>query len=251
MSFFGRQKRDLSDGSKSRDGEDTKKIKEGYEDINSIPDEVFEDGLSSPSLTKIVLNTLRNIEKQVKDLFALNEETKNSQIKGERQLIEFKKSIDFLSGKFDSLDKDRKEQGEKIKNLEEKLEKLEEENKSLNNSVDDLEQYSRRNCLLLHGVKETADENTDNIVIKTLSEELDVEITEEDLDRTHRVGKPEKRDGKSRPIIIKFARYAVRHNVYKNKKRLKGKNFLITESLTVKRVKALKAAQSKYGMTNV
>ena len=50
MSFFlGGKKRDLSDGSKSRDGDDSKKVKEQYESINSMPDDVFTDGLSSPN----------------------------------------------------------------------------------------------------------------------------------------------------------------------------------------------------------
>ena len=62
--------------------------------------------------------------------------------------------------------------------------------------------------------------------MKTVKEEMDINIQEEDLDRTHRLGK----EGKSRPIIIKFAHYDVRGSVYKNKKKLKGKR------LTAKRV---------------
>ena len=54
MSFFGvGKKRDLSD--KSRNGEDTKKIRENS--ANSLSDlpEVFEDGLASPDCAKIFL----------------------------------------------------------------------------------------------------------------------------------------------------------------------------------------------------
>ena len=71
------------------------------------------------------------------------------------------------------------------------------------------------------------------------------------LDRTHKIGKTDRNNGKLRPIIIKPARYAVRDNVYRNNKKLKGKNILITESLTVARVKALTVTQAKYGMTKV
>ena len=95
------------------------------------------------------------------------------------------------------------------------------------------------------------DENTEEVTIKTLSEKMNNEISHEDLDRMHRTGNADRNDGKSRPIIIKFARYAVRNNVYRNKKKLKGKNVLITENLTIARVKALKIWQEKYGMTNV
>ena len=81
---------------------------------------------------------------------------------------------------------------------------------------------------------------------------MDIDILEEALDWRHRVGNPKVcKKIKSRPIIIKFARYDVRSAVYKNKKKLKGKSFLIMESLTAKRVGLLKEAQGKYGVRNV
>ena len=80
---------------------------------------------------------------------------------------------------------------------------------------------------------------------------MTIDISEQDLDRTHRIGKASRNDGKSRPIIVKFARYAVRNHIYKNKRVLKGKNLLITESLTNRRVKALKDAQAEFGTSNV
>ena len=240
MSFFlGGKKRDLSDGSKSRDGDDSKEVKEQYESINSMPDDVFTDGLSSPNCVKMLINCLRNIETQVKDFYDCFDVLKNSHIKGEKQLDSVNESIKHLSDRFDAYEEERDKQN-KIKVLEEKVEKLENENKALSESVDDLEQYSRRNYLLLHGVKKTDYKNTDDIIIKTIREEMGVEVREEDLDRTHWIGRANRSDGKARPIIIKFARYAVRNAVYKNKKKRKGKRFLITESLTENRVKALK-----------
>ena len=54
MSFFlGNKKRDLSD--KSKDGEDSKKIKES-DSLSSLPEEVFSDGLNSPALAKLHIN---------------------------------------------------------------------------------------------------------------------------------------------------------------------------------------------------
>ena len=103
----------------------------------------------------------------------------------------------------------------------------------------------------MHGLRENDGENTDKIVIDTIRNEMDIVISEQDIDRTHRIGKANRNDGKSRPIIVKFARYAVRNQVYRNKRVLKGKNLLITESLTERRVKALKDAQSEFGTSNV
>ena len=73
--------------------------------------------------------------------------------------------------------------------------------------------------------------------------ELDIEIKENDLDRTHRIGNRNRKDGKPRAIIVKFTRYATRNKIYSNKKKLKGKKFLITESLTSRRYHLLKEAQ--------
>ena len=58
-------------------------------------------------------------------------------------------------------------------------------------------------------------------------------------------------DGKAHSIIIKFARYNLRRDVYTSKRKLKGKNFLITESLTAAHVKLLKQTQTKYSVLNV
>ena len=59
--------------------------------------------------------------------------------------------------------------------------------------VDQQAQYSRRNCLLFHGVKEEKDEDTESIIINTVKEEMDIEIFPNDLDRSHRIGNPKKR----------------------------------------------------------
>ena len=243
MSFFlGNKKRDLSD--KSRDGEDSKKRREQSDSLSSLSDEVFADGLNSPELAKLLVCSLRNIEAQVKDLFKVNEETKISQIK-------VTESLDALSKKIDELETEIKNKDEKIQLLENRVEILKEEKESQGKEIDDLEQYSRRNCLLLHGVVETNTECTDDIIIITCAEELGIDVKQEDLDRSHRLGKVKRNDNKPRPIIVKFARYAVRNKVFSNKKKLKGKKLLMTESLTVYRMKLLDEARQKYGVRNV
>ena len=162
MSFFlGNKKRDLS--GKSRDDEDKKKLREQIDCLSSLSDEVFADDLNSPELAKLLACLLRNIEAQVKDLFKVNEETKISQIK-------VTESLDALSNKIDELETEIKNKDEKIQLLKNRVEIPEEEKESQGKEIDDLEQYSRRNCLLLHGVVEANAECTDNIIIKTCAE---------------------------------------------------------------------------------
>ena len=91
------------------------------------------------------------------------------------------------------------------------------------------EQYSWRNCLLIHGLPKNRNENTDLIVTETLKEKMAEEIIVADLDRTHRLGPKEDR---VRSVIVKCARYNTRSRVFRNKTKLKGKKHSITESLT-------------------
>ena len=176
-----------------------KKLREQNDSLRSLSDEVFADGLNSRELAKLLVCSLRNIEAQVKDLFKVNEETKISQIK-------VTESLDPLSKKIDESETEIKNKDEKIQFLENRVEILEEKKESQGKEIDDLEQYSRRNCLLLHGAVETDAECTDDIIIKTCAEELGIDVKQEDLDRIHRLGKVKRNDNKPRPIIVKFAR---------------------------------------------
>ena len=101
----------------------------------------------------------------------------------------------------------------------------------LNRVIDRQEQYSRRNCILVHGVKESENEDTDIVVMETLNELLREKLTDVEIDRNHRIGKL-KKGKQSRPIIIKFVRYNIRNRAFKNTKKLKDTGISITESAT-------------------
>ena len=73
---------------------------------------------------------------------------------------------------------------------------------------------------------------TDGLCLATTNERLELSITEADIERTHRIGKPKDAGQKLRPIIVKFVRYNDRKNIFNRKNKLKGKNIAITESLT-------------------
>ena len=92
--------------------------------------------------------------------------------------------------------------------------------KNLEKTADDQEQYSRRNCLLIHGLMETRTEDTDEMVLDVVNNKLNIEISQISIDRNHSL---EKRKGpcqKPRAVIVKFTRYNDRHHVFTNKKLL-------------------------------
>ena len=129
-----------------------------------------------------------------------------------------------------------------VKELNEKVSALTERSKVLEESIDQQEQYSCQNCLLIHGVEENSNEDTDKLVLNIINNGLDIDLTKLAIDRAHCIEDPKKKRKKVPPIIAKFVRYYDRKEVFSEKKNLKGKGILITESLTSFRMEKLEEA---------
>ena len=128
--------------------------------------------------------------------------------------------------------------------------KLEEKISVLKAEVEDLRQYSRRTNLLIHGVEETAQENTDNIIIDVINNKLGLkDITLKDVGRTHRLGR--KIDGKKRPIIARFTSYRNRKMVFDAKRKLKNTGTVVTEHLTNERYALYNQCVDRFSRENV
>ena len=147
-----------------------------------------------------------------------------------------------------------KKEGKMKKKFEElngTVSKVNERIEELENKIDCQEQYSRRNCILINGIAENKEENTDQQAIDFINENLDIKIDEIDIDRFHRIGRYNKTRKKTRPIIVKFVRYNVRGGMFREKQKLKGTGKTITESLTTKRIGQLIDGREKCGFHNV
>ena len=75
---------------------------------------------------------------------------------------------------------------------------------------------------------------------------MDIEILPNDLDRLHRIGNLKIRK-KEMQIIVKFVRYNLRPDIFKNKKLLRGRVVSITESLTKELMENLNEARGMFG----
>ena len=248
------KKRTLRSSEISESGDEPKKLivdEERSDSTSSTLDDVFAEGLKNNDCVLILANCLRNLEKQVQETFVAAKETKDSQIKGELSLTEVVKSMEHKNAKFEEYEKERKQGKEKIEELNVKVTEMGKRIEDLERGSDRQEQYSRRNCLLFHGIEENDKENTDDLVVQFMNEKMDLDVNHNDIDRTHRIGRRDKNTKKVRPIIIKFSRYNVRSQVFGNKKKLKGSGKSVTESLTKKRVGQLEEARNKYGFQNV
>ena len=72
-----------------------------------------------------------------------------------------------------------------------------EKSKVLEESIDQQGRYSRQNCLLIHGVEENSNEDTDKLVLNIIKNDLEINLTEVAIDRTHRNGDPKKKKKKA------------------------------------------------------
>ena len=117
------------------------------------------------------------------------EKTEDCKIKGDCQLTDLAKGVDFITQKLDEYEKDRREKDAIIATLQSELKSASRKVKDLEKKTDRQEQYSRRNCIFIHGLKEEQNESTDDRVLKLFREELNEDILLVDLDRTHRIGK--------------------------------------------------------------
>ena len=97
--------------------------------------------------------------------------------------------------------------------------------------LNDLEQYTRRNSIRIFGVKEQANEDTDQIAVDIANKKLGFQLTKRDIDRSHRV--QQKDPKKPKPIIVKLCSYKDKSSFMRNKKKLKGTGTSIQEDLTV------------------
>ena len=161
----------------------------------------------------------------------------------------------YESCKFDNDNSD-----DAIRKLESRVGDLESANEKLRQDSDAQEQYSRRNCLLLHGIPET-ELDTDAAVMSVCSEKLGVQLTKASIDRSHRLGyrpntsrdnRPRSSTGrdKPRPIIIKLTSYDTRRTIFAAKRKLKGTKLVITENLTKTREQLLKKAREMDNVEN-
>ena len=143
------------------------------------------------------------------------------------KMASLQEAIEFISTKYDQLLNNYVSQEQKIENLtrdntllKSQVASLQNEFKQEKEALNDLEQYSRRECLEIKGIPVVPDEDTNKIVTQVGSL-LDVEIGKGDISVSHRNPSKGKRDD-PHSIIVKFTRRDVRDKLYKAKKKLKA-----------------------------
>ena len=108
-----------------------------------------------------------------------------------------------------------KSEAERLKGVNGKLEK---DVRKYESKLNEIEQYSRRDCLISTGIKEdnSRREDTDKLILQICNEKLDLNLTIEKISRTHRLISKKNPRG-----IVKFVNYHDQFDVYRAKSKLK------------------------------
>ena len=109
-----------------------------------------------------------------------------------QRLNEHEKAQEFINSRFEDLELQNDHVNRDLEVMRESREDREEVIQQLLARVDELEQYSRRECLVLNGVEENPHEteDVDGIVLDVISQKLGICMsisTNNDIERCHRL----------------------------------------------------------------
>ena len=180
----------------------------------------------------------------------MNQVPKDNQIKGECQLRNLVKSIGFCNEKFDELERYKSKKEVKINELEEKTRKMDKKINDLNRVIDRHERHSRRNCILVQGVKANKNEDTNVVETETLNEPLQEKLTQM-LIQMEVIGQVDLKRANNQGLSSSSLPDITLEIVFKNKKKLKDTVIGITESLTQKRIQMLSKARNEFLFKNL
>lgn len=124
---------------------------------------------------------------------------------------------------------------------------------NLDNRMDELENESRKNCLLVHGITEKEKENPVSVIEDLITMvKLDPGLlTNGCIGDVRRFGKStDKSRKKPRPLLVAFTNNRHKNLVWDAKKELKGTKILITEFLTRRRMILFNEARAAFGPRN-
>ena len=245
--------------------------------------------LGAPKWAQILYEEIFEIKSQVKSVTDMKEEilyeirVETNKFKEEliAQVEEWKQASSFLSTVFDDVKAKQVNTDTTLAAVNQENVNLKKEVNGLKIQLDNLEQYSRRNCLVINGIPEVPsayqtttkrraesedqvnhqevhsemppnipppENSTDQILLELFRTKLNIDVNIKDIDRSHRVGRKQltSRD-KLRPIICKFTNYNTRQAVFKARRNLKGSHTTIVENLTARKIAILMKARERFG----
>nr|XP_054917163.1 uncharacterized protein LOC129380383 [Dermacentor andersoni] len=122
----------------------------------------------------------------------------------------------------------------RVKTMEDTVVKVDKQLSALIYKVDDLENRSRRNNLVIYGLPDDDEETAAGLESKVVTEVFQdkLGLTVSGIERCHRIGRKFKY--KKRPVILKFLDYREKASALKSAHKLKGSEISISEDFSTR-----------------
>ena len=171
---------------------------------------------SSDSVSaQLVMEKLENISREI--------QTVRTEVRELRSSIEFsQKDIEEIKGRLDKLE----EKQLKFTSQAHEIETLKSDNLQLQERLEKLELYSRRDNLIITGLQETEDENPTEVLAEFFSTLVEDTIP---IVRCHRLGSKSNSGASPRPMIVRFTSYTDRMTIWGKRFNLKGRDVWLKE----------------------
>ena len=173
---------------------------------NSIAEPTLSDLRSMLADLQSSVNTILKDNRNLKEEIMALKTTLDNQ---GREFQKMKDSVHRITKENESLKRE-------LLRTKEDLKEQKEETQNVWSSLDDLEQYTRKNSLEISGVPESCYTSTEEVVLK-VAQALDVNITPNDIEISHKL----KCRGSSNIIIAKFVSHKTKSKLYKERTKLK------------------------------
>ena len=199
--------------------------------------------------------------KEIKELIKkemLNEGDREAVKEMAKEMKEMRKSMDFMSSKFEECMTEMKEMREELSNMKKEKEELKKEMNEMRNTLNEsrkergeiegkfliMQNEQLQENLEFVGLPCSDQEKCRDLALN-LARKVDPSFKTGDIIDAYRIGNPKDKDGKvktTRPLLVKFATKRVRNFLYRNKKNLRasgeenggkmaGQRFFINENL--------------------
>lgn len=144
-----------------------------------------------------------------------------------------------LKTEIESLKEEMNRKDTEVEQLKSEVKDLKNKVITLETQIDDVEQYERRDTIILSGPTvpaETQTENTVSLAVGTIKDHLKINVEASDISVAHRLGP---KQNQTRPIIVKLVNRSLKYDMVGACIKLKP-GLYVNESLTPKRLSVMK-----------
>ncbi|XP_075527050.1 uncharacterized protein LOC142559320 [Dermacentor variabilis] len=177
----------------------------------------------------------REMLQNQKDILSKLTAVQDKQDSFETRILDMQSRILLIESKVQSLDETRN----RLATLEGIVADHSVETSTLVKHLDDLDNRSRRNNLIIRGIKEEDHENEETLLSKVKDEifSATLKVNVSSIERIHRLGR--RISGRTRPVILRVADYRDKMTVLQNCTKLRDTDYSVSEDFS-KRVQGIR-----------